>query len=187
MRSRFTGAGGRRAGSALAGAALISSVLVLSACSGDSRSGDGTSSATDGVLGATATSVSPQGSPSEVISSATSATAPASSGAGSGAGSAAGAAAGSVSVPEPMRGEWSTEKAQCGAPSEGRLIVGDSTLQFYEASGTVRSVTSNGSTYTMQLVLSGEGETRTETWQWVLSSDGNRLIDMATGTVRVRC
>lgn len=91
-------------------------------------------------------------------------------------------------VPEAYHGHWNTRLTDCpGDSGEGRLIVEDRTMTFYESVGQVISVTPQSDRITVTLRLNGEGETWEETRTWTLSPDRNTLTDVTDKATRFRC
>lgn len=99
------------------------------------------------------------------------------------------ASAGST-IPEALRGEWASSAAECGRADEGRLRIGPDAVTFYESEGAVtRVVMQNAREASVELRLSGEGETWTDARRFRLSEDGRTLTDLSGPTPfpRVRC
>lgn len=93
-------------------------------------------------------------------------------------------------IPQPFRGQWIADPANCGSADESRLILTADGVRFHESAGPVRVVTTQGPpNLSVAVELTGEGETRTRTYDFRLSADGETLTDVTDGRsfVRRRC
>lgn len=93
-------------------------------------------------------------------------------------------------IAPPFRGEWNTNRRDCGRATEMRLIVDDQLLRFYESVARVISIKPEGDrAITLDTSMSGEGEMRRQAIALALSADGGTLtVTMGdTRTDRVRC
>lgn len=94
----------------------------------------------------------------------------------------------SDTVPGKFQGTYAADADACNAAGhESHLMIGASTIAFHESSGTVTGVQSSGNDLEVTAELTGEGETRTATYAFMLSEDGQTLTDNGGGMVRVRC
>lgn len=95
--------------------------------------------------------------------------------------------AASTAIPKPFQGEWNTDLAACGTGlNDSRLRITASEMQFYESTGKVTKVKSEGPrVISVTSSFSGEGEKWTNTEKLTLSPSGAELtID---GFARQRC
>ena len=92
-------------------------------------------------------------------------------------------------IPEHFRGLWNASTDECLVPySQGRLEVRDDRLRFYETSGSVTEVTSNGEyEITVSADLMSEGTAFTKSFTFRLAADHSSIADMSTGIIRYRC
>jgi hypothetical protein len=93
-------------------------------------------------------------------------------------------------VPSGFQGEWAADAAACTSPGhETQLRIDADRIAFHESSGAIESVAGGNPDLTIVARLTGEGETREATYRFRLSSDGNTLTDIGSGTgmVRQRC
>lgn len=99
-------------------------------------------------------------------------------------------AAAEITMPDAFRGEWASSAAECGSAAEGRLRIGRDAITFYESEGAVtRVVMQDPREASVELRLSGEGETWTDARRFRLSEDGRTLTDLSGPTPfpRIRC
>ena len=95
-----------------------------------------------------------------------------------------------ATIPERYHGRWDASRAACArATSEMRLVVGPSSLRFYESEGPVVSVRgADGDAVAVELRLTGEGETRTETRYLRLTPERQLAVEVdGEAALRVRC
>ncbi len=80
-------------------------------------------------------------------------------------------------VPERFRGEWNSERADCGVrENDSTLTISANQMDLYESSGPVLGVFSNDPREVLIVAnISGEGETSISTFRFSVSADGNRL------------
>ncbi|MEO0376863.1 MAG: hypothetical protein AAF329_20030 [Cyanobacteria bacterium P01_A01_bin.17] len=94
-------------------------------------------------------------------------------------------------VPEQFQGEWNSNLAQCGFQgSDGRLEIKAKQIMFYESSGPIQDITSDGDRkLTGKVELSGEGETWQTELELQLSEDQSALTQIMDDNsfVRYRC
>ena len=92
-------------------------------------------------------------------------------------------------IPMQFQGEWNSGLEGCGVPySEGRLLIGLNRIEFYESSGTVLEVVTQGDLEMMVTSeYASEGEIYTETDSFQLSSDRSVLTHSDVNVVRYRC
>ena len=90
------------------------------------------------------------------------------------------ASAAEPTMPQAFQGEWRAELKDCGSTGDdSRLIVTDSTLQFWESSGPIHSVeVLSPREIELTVRLEGEGEAWDDRMRWRLSEDGNALTDV---------
>lgn len=93
-----------------------------------------------------------------------------------------------------MLGVWDYEKGTCDLASDLRLTIANDRFTFYESSGTVEAVRRDGDAIIVDLAMTGEGESWTQSYRLVLRDAGQRLhvTDPADGTAvddypRKRC
>jgi hypothetical protein len=95
--------------------------------------------------------------------------------------------AGADLIPTPFTGEWNTDLAACGTGlNDSRLRITASEMHFYESTGKVTKVKSEGPrVISVTASFAGEGERWTNTEKMTLSPSGAELtID---GFARQRC
>lgn len=93
-----------------------------------------------------------------------------------------------VELPDRFQGEWNQVLADCGTGNnESRLRVDRDSVTFYEAGGPVVQATEEGNDLQLTVQLSGEGVTVEKRYAWRLAEDGQSLIDLNGGLVRLRC
>jgi hypothetical protein len=93
-----------------------------------------------------------------------------------------------TTVPGKFQGTYAADAAACDADGhESHLMIGASSIEFHESSGTVTAVESSGNDLEVTADLTGEGETRSATYMFMLSEDGQTLTDNGSGMTRVRC
>jgi len=94
-----------------------------------------------------------------------------------------------TAIPAAFLGKWNFVRADCGKPgSEGQLTVEARRVSFYESSGEVTSVSQGArNVITVELAMSSEGDTWTDTLRFQLTDGGRRLTSLSTNTVRYRC
>lgn len=96
-----------------------------------------------------------------------------------------------ASVPARFQGDWAGSVAGCKTTTdELRLSIGPSTIRYYESSGTIKAVVTQGE-HEVALIseLEGEGETWLDVSHFQLSDDGQTLVDETTDAevARHRC
>lgn len=94
-------------------------------------------------------------------------------------------------IPAAFRGEWNMDVAACGTGlHDSRLVIGPTSLRFYESTGAVRAVSAlNTRDITVTSDFVGEGERWTTSDRFQLSADGRSLV-MANDEgrlTRLRC
>ncbi|HEY0326870.1 MAG TPA: hypothetical protein VGC46_12965 [Allosphingosinicella sp.] len=94
-----------------------------------------------------------------------------------------------AAIPARFHGRWDASREACARPSsEMRLVVGATSLRFYESVGQVRAVRPSGDSVAVDLTTTGEGETRSETRTLRLTADGRLAVESGgTSATRVRC
>jgi hypothetical protein len=96
-----------------------------------------------------------------------------------------------ATVPAAFQGTWSGDRKQCGeAGDESRLVIGPDEIRFYESTGAIKAVVTEGERGLALITeMSGEGETWLAFDQFELSADKTTLTDMTddAGFVRYRC
>jgi len=94
-----------------------------------------------------------------------------------------------TAIPAAFLGKWNFVRKDCGKPgSEGQLTVEARRVSFYESSGEVTSVSQGArNVITVELAMSSEGDTWTDTLRFQLTDGGRRLTSLSTNTVRYRC
>ena len=93
-------------------------------------------------------------------------------------------------IPQPFRGLWAADAEACEGADESRLVLTADAVRFHESAGPVRAVVAGGPPeLSVAVELTGEGETRTRTYDFRLSADGDTLTDVTDGRsfVRRRC
>lgn len=94
-------------------------------------------------------------------------------------------------VPDRFQGEWHSDLENCGTLAEGGLQMEADRIQFYESTGSIVSVVTQGqSDLALTSELSGEGETWLAQHHFRLSEDGNSLSAIVYGNpslTRYRC
>ncbi|NER35409.1 MAG: hypothetical protein F6J93_15635 [Oscillatoria sp. SIO1A7] len=92
-------------------------------------------------------------------------------------------------IPMQFQGEWNFSLEGCGVGhSDGRLLIGLNRIEFYESSGTVLEVvTQGGHKIMVTSEYASEGEIYTETDSFELSSDRSVLTHSDANVVRYRC
>ncbi|PZD75316.1 hypothetical protein C1752_00385 [Acaryochloris thomasi RCC1774] len=94
-------------------------------------------------------------------------------------------------IPKQFQGEWNADLAQCGSEgSDGRLEIKAKQVLFYESSGPIQDITSDGDrNLTGTVELSGEGETWQTELELQLSEDKSALTQIMDDNsfVRYRC
>jgi hypothetical protein len=93
-------------------------------------------------------------------------------------------------IPQPFRGEWNMEMADCGSSRNDSVLRLESrTVKYFDSAGPLRAVVTRGRDIALVAELSGEGETRLHVAQFRLSRDGRTLTDLLTepALVRYRC
>ena len=92
-------------------------------------------------------------------------------------------------IPMQFQGEWNSGLKGCGLPSsDGRLLIGLNRIEFYESSGTVLEVVTQGDHKIMVTAeYASEGEIYTQTDSFQLSSDRSVLTHSDANVVRYRC
>ena len=99
------------------------------------------------------------------------------SGIGDGAGPPAGTA---KAIPTRFLGVWDYVEGACDDASDLRMEISPRRIVFYESVGDVTAVNvANDNSITVQLNLSGEGETWTENLKLDLEQGGERLVPSA--------
>lgn len=96
------------------------------------------------------------------------------------------------SVPVQFQGEWNSILKQCGTHlNDSRLIISADRIQFYESSGPIKAVVTEGKLeLAVNAKLSGEGENWLSYSQFSLSPDLAKLTDVTnegSKLVRYRC
>jgi hypothetical protein len=93
-----------------------------------------------------------------------------------------------TTVPGKFQGAYAADAEACDADGhESHLMIGASSIEFHESSGTITAVESSGNDLEVTVELTGEGETRSQTYMFMLSQDGKMLTDNGSGMTRVRC
>jgi len=95
-------------------------------------------------------------------------------------------------IPEPFRGEWNSNPADCGTPdNDSMMVIAADRIDFYESSGRVRGAFLDGADEVLIVVeVSGEEETSTTALRLSVSADGSRLTEYSESAepfVRRRC
>lgn len=95
-------------------------------------------------------------------------------------------------IPQPFRGEWNSNPADCGSPdNDSMMVIGADRIDFYESSGRVRGAFLGGAGEVLIVMdISGEEETSTTALRLAVSPDGNRLTEYSESAepfVRRRC
>ena len=78
-------------------------------------------------------------------------------------------------IPNRFIGVWDYIKGTCDPASDMRLEIGQAEFGFYESHGRVTGIRNEGEATIVDLDMSGEGETWTESLRLVLKEDGTRL------------
>ena len=100
-------------------------------------------------------------------------------GIGDGAGPPAGMA---EAIPMRFRGVWDYVEGACDEASDLRMEISPRRIVFYESVGDVTAVdVANDNSITVQMSLSGEGETWNEELRLELESGGDRLVPTIIG------
>lgn len=94
-------------------------------------------------------------------------------------------------IPAAFHGSFDSDGGDCDATDEFSLVIEAERMKFYESSGTVSTIESEGQTADVTLNMSGEGEQWTSAYQITLSESGETLSlvgeGMAEPVVRQRC
>lgn len=95
-------------------------------------------------------------------------------------------------IPEPFRGEWNSNLADCGTPdNDSMMVIGADRIDFYESSGRVRGAFLDAAGEVLIVIdVSGEEETSTTALRLSVSPDGSRLTEYSESDepfVRRRC
>lgn len=174
-------------------ALVVAGTVVLSAGALSACSGSTPSPASSTTAGVTATSSGPATSASSASSASSggssSGTSSGTSSSGS-SGSPTATGGGTLrAIPAAFLGRWNTNLGDCAKPgTEGQLTIEARRVSFYESSGVVTVVTPGANNViTVEVTLTGEGETWTDTLQFQLTDGGKRLTSLSTDTVRFRC
>ncbi|MEP0188877.1 MAG: hypothetical protein ABJP70_05660 [Erythrobacter sp.] len=93
-------------------------------------------------------------------------------------------------IPVVFHGVWDATSGSCSPESDARIQVSAKEVRFYESIGTVTSVAANGDKVNVAFDMEGEGETWTETYEFIII-DGllkNLALDTEFGIFdRKRC
>lgn len=81
----------------------------------------------------------------------------------------------SDAIPNRFIGVWDYIKGTCDPASDMRLEIGQAEFGFYESHGRVTGIRNEGEATIVDLDMSGEGETWTQSLRLVLKEDGTRL------------
>ena len=92
-------------------------------------------------------------------------------------------------IPEKFLGVWDAAVADCKTSRDMKLTITPTAVRYWESSGDLIAVKIvSADDITVNVLMTGEGETWRETSHMALSDGGNTLIiDDGKGGVRVRC
>ena len=84
-----------------------------------------------------------------------------------------------VEIPERFRGVWDYEGGTCDPASDLRTQISGDQIRFYESTGEVVSVELDGDKAIVELAMTGEGESWTQTSALIHSAGSDTLIFQA--------
>ncbi len=84
-----------------------------------------------------------------------------------------------VEIPERFRGVWDYEGGTCDPASDLRTQISGDQIRFYESTGEVVSVELDGDKAIVELAMTGEGESWTQTSALIHSAGYDTLIFQA--------
>ena len=84
-----------------------------------------------------------------------------------------------VEIPERFRGVWDYEGGTCDPASDLRTQISGDQIRFYESTGEVVSVELDGDKAIVELAMTGEGESWTQTSALIPSAGSDTLIFQA--------
>ena len=79
-------------------------------------------------------------------------------------------------IPDRFIGVWDYIRGTCDPASDMRLEIEEDEFGFYESTGKVTNVQTEGAAVIVDLDMAGEGETWTQSLRLVLTDDGTRLL-----------
>ena len=84
-----------------------------------------------------------------------------------------------VEIPERFRGVWDYEGGTCDPASDLRTQISGDQIRFYESTGEVVSVELDGDKAIVELAMTGEGESWTQTSALIHNAGSDTLIFQA--------
>ena len=88
----------------------------------------------------------------------------------------------SASFPVSLQAQWTDNPSNCGGEDTGGMLVRGTSVQFYEAEGTLKSVrTEANGAITAELAYRGEGRMWIESNRYVISKDRKSVRVTALG------